>query len=352
MPVTLSQLRESGVHFHITHGPYDPLYHHYLTQCLTEGLGRIGVAAYANRAADCFASPPEGAEQPHLRIWDVGDCSSNQAELHNSIRSCRAAEKFILCRADASAQYFTPPGIPSLITHENRFRPVKGIRLPWAHGLSDRIMAETEFAAPFDERSPTILRNFRPSRNQHVRNFLDWALVPHLEKHFSIYRAIGSDHFERLRTSIGCLAYGGTWEEDLLPHPYFANDPVYRPYRDRFEMLEPLAIIRWDSWRWFESLSAGCLTFQLDLEKHGLLMPVMPTPWRDYVPIDLADPKGTVDRLMDMRPRWQEIAANGRAWVRMHYSPDAVAARLVDYVSPAEAASPVDGELAGALGSQ
>ena len=57
---------------------------------------------------------------------------------------------------------------------------------------------------------------------------------------------------------------------------------------------------------------------------------------RPYVPIDLSDPKATIERLIGERARWPEIAANGRVWARTHYSPDAVAARLVDYVSPTD----------------
>jgi hypothetical protein len=95
-------------------------------------------------------------------------------------------------------------------------------------------------------------------------------------------------------------------------------------------------IIRWDSWRWWESLAAGCLTFHLDFERYGFHLPVMPRAWEHYVPIDLADPKGTVDRLMAERPRWAAIAASGRTWARTHYGPEAVARRFLDHCEAAD----------------
>jgi hypothetical protein len=61
------------------------------------------------------------------------------------------------------------------------------------------------------------------------------------------------------------------------------------------------------------------LTFNLDFEQHGLMLPVMPEAWKHYVPIDLSDPKATIERLLDERARWPEVAANGRVWARTHF---------------------------------
>jgi hypothetical protein len=90
-----------------------------------------------------------------------------------------------------------------------------------------------------------------------------------------------------------------------------------------------LVVVRWDSWRFWESLAAGCLTFHLDFEKYGFLLPEMPMPWKHYIPIDMADPVGSVERFMDSRSRWSEIAHGGREWALKHYSPTACARRLL-----------------------
>jgi len=91
----------------------------------------------------------------------------------------------------------------------------------------------------------------------------------------------------------------------------------------------PLVITRWDSWRFWESLSAGCLTLHLDFEKYGFQLPEMPEAWKHYIPIDLADPVGSVDRMMEVESRWEEIANTGRLWAIANYGPEAVAHRLL-----------------------
>lgn len=333
MPASLDQLKSEGVCFHLAGDQFDPGYRHYASACLASGLKRMGIPVFANLASTRFDGDGQEGARAALHVFEV-EAEANSPELYREALACAAREKFLLSRADATGMLFPPAGIPSLMAHENRFRPVKGTRLPWAFGLSDEIMAATAEARPFLEREPTILRNFSRSANQHVRDLLDWALVPHLARHFKVDTRPGRDHCDRLTRYAGCLAYGGTWETDLLESEHFQKNEGYREYRNVVSLKQPVVLLRWDSWRWWESLSAGCLTFQLDLGKYGLLLPVLPEPWVHYVPVDLTDPKATVERLLDERPRWGQIAAAGREWARTHFSPDAVARRLVDYAAP------------------
>ena len=88
--------------------------------------------------------------------------------------------------------------------------------------------------------------------------------------------------------------------------------------------------MRWDSWRFWESLSAGCLTLHLDFNKYGFLLPEMPIQWQHYIPIDMEDPVASVDRFMASRLRWAEIAESGRQWAIEHYCPAACARRFLE----------------------
>lgn len=337
MPATLSQLRQHGAYLQLDRTSYDAAGRHYTSACLAAGLKRLGIPVYANFNDELFAEVPPGAERPLLNLFPITE-ENNSPRLMQEIWASAAQNKCILSHADTVSTIFTPPGVPSLMTHETQFRRmVHGARFPWAFGLSDAMMAAPPTPVPFTQRRPVILRNFRPSANQQIRNMLDWTLVPHLEKHFAVDRAISADHQLKLGQYLGCLAYGGSWEEDLAPNSALAAHPEYHTYRQELVFHRPVAILRWDSWRWWESLAAGCLTFNLDFEKHGLMLPVVPEAWKHYVPVDLSDPKATIERLLDERARWPEIAANGRVWARTHYSPDAVAARLVDYVAPVQA---------------
>jgi hypothetical protein len=79
--------------------------------------------------------------------------------------------------------------------------------------------------------------------------------------------------------------------------------------------------MRWDSWRLWESFTAGCVTVHLDFEKYGFALPVLPTPWVHYAPIDLDDIAGSIEQLMDRRKDWDAIGEQGRSWAIANYSP-------------------------------
>ena len=111
--------------------------------------------------------------------------------------------------SDTNGIIFPGVGFPSLMTHENKFLKLAGNRQPWAFGISEEIIEKTKNIPPFEERRLGVLRNFRPSYNQDVRNFLDLFFGQVLEKHLPVDRSIGLDHFERLLGVSSCLAYGG-----------------------------------------------------------------------------------------------------------------------------------------------
>lgn len=320
-----------GVYFYVPTVPSDPQKMDHVTECLAVGLHRLGVPLFCNIETPHSRQRDLKAMGSHLYVMNVTE-KNYSPTLMKAFESFAAPHKVILCMADIAGIIFTPDGLPSLMTHENQFRRVRGRRIPWAFGLSERTLQETAPEVPFDQRKNVIIRNFRPSGNQEVRNALDLMLLDHLQDHFTIDREINANHNERLLSSLGCLAYGGSFSDDLTKNPYFAAQPSVKSVFDQITFRQPVAIVRWDSWRWWESLAAGCLTFHLDFDKYGFALPVMPKAWEHYIPIDLADPKGTVDRLMAERPRWAGIAANGRQWARTHYSCEAAARRLLDYV--------------------
>lgn len=330
MPViSLNQLRTHGVYIFVPTMPQHPKTMDFACECIVSGLNCLEVPVFSNVEALGVTQRELGLIGHYLYVFNVREETYSEL-LMGGVEAFASPHKLILSMADTNGILLTPSSVPSLMTHENKFRKIPGNRLPWAFGLSARKMDITAPEVPFEERKNTVIRNFRASRNQQVRNVLDLAFVSHLENHFTIDRRVGDDHFERLKNSVGCLAYGGSFDENLVSNPYFANLPRYQKLYANVIYHQSPVILRWDSWRWWESLASGCLTFHLDFEKYGFLLPVMPRAWEDYIPIDLADPKGTVDKLMDQRSRWAEIAANGRSWARTHYSPKAVAQRLID----------------------
>jgi len=322
-------LKKHGVIFYFPEKEFHPENIHYAAACLTEGLQTMSIPIYANVEHPLFIKREILDCREGIIVFYVTENNYSEA-LMTGIAQFKARHKIILSMADIHTAILTPPNVPSLITHENRFLEIKGHRLPWVFGLSQPRIKAASAEPPFAERQRVLLRNFRPSHGQSVRAALDLVLLPHLEKHFQIDHHIAADHFPRLARSLGCLAYGGQFVSDLNRNSYFATDPTnHGPLTFRQDPL----IVRWDSWRFWESLAAGCLTFQLDCEKYGFQLPVMPRAWEDYIPVDLSDPKGTVARLMELEPRWAEIATNGKKWALTHYAPAPTALRFLTLVN-------------------
>lgn len=218
------------------------------------------------------------------------------------------------------------------VTHDSRFASKGGQRVPIAFGLSEGLIRATEARKPFAQRTPRALRNFRASMNQSLRAMLDLSYVPRLGRHLPIDRTIyePGPYLAALLDAPVCLAYGGDFYSPLMENPWFAQHQSAQAEMHRFERLDaPAIVMRWDSWRLWESFAAGCVTVHVDFAKYGFALPVMPEPWVHYAPIDLDDIDGSVTQLMDRRHDWESIAEQGRAWAIAHYAPKPTTIRVL-----------------------
>jgi hypothetical protein len=298
------------------------------TLCLVEGLVEMGIPVFSNQQVPGAQFHEFRPDAFALHVFNMTEKTMHGPVLPFVANFARR-EKILLSMADTNTIIFPENSFPSLMTHENRFLKLAGNRHPWAFGISRTTLEKTKNRPPFGKRQRVVLRNFRPSANQDIRNLLDYSLLEALEKHIAVDRRIGEDHFDRLQKNLACLAYGGSILSDYSGNPFYDNSPAYKTFQNKAKFAHPLVVTRWDSWRFWESLAAGCLTFHLDFEKYGFLLPEMPVAWKHYIPIDMADPLGTVERFMDSESCWEEIASDGREWALQHYSPKAVAQRLL-----------------------
>ena len=329
-------LLPQGIYIYIPDGPYDPTYLHYAAHCLGVGLAELGVPVYSNMAAPYFVTQAIESRMDSVIVFHTSErvISENYVE---SIEKFAAKQKVLLTLSDTSNVTFFGNKTPVLAAHGSKNMRPADRRRCWAFGLAPERIAKLANPLPFYEREPVVLRNFRPSANQAVRNVTDLALLPHLEAHFKIDRkfqgtSITDDHFARLRRYRFCLAVGGNLVEDLLPNQAIASDPQTIANLSLFRFVRPIAVIRWDSWRFWESLAAGCVTIQLDFEQHGFELPVMPEAWKHYVPLDLSDPAATARRMIEEPDTMAAISEQGRKWALEHYSPKPAAQRFVDWV--------------------
>jgi hypothetical protein len=234
---------------------------------------------------------------------------------------------------------------------------------PWALGLSHRMLAATAGRLPWPERRRAIFVSYNASHpfphgsrtaaleKLHPRlheqlpawqpPFVDIDRPPASEQEALMWRQTTGRHspeyYQRLGSVMACSAFCG----DLIPpmpfyHPecYLVGGNKAKLRRLFFETLakfdpRPNRIVSCDSFRFWETLAAGTVAFNVDLERYGVTLPVMPQNWVHYVGIDLENPKPDVERLRDDPGQLATIAANGRAWAVQHYAPKPTAARFL-----------------------
>ena len=226
---------------------------------------------------------------------------------------------------------------------------------PWAFGLSARVLQELNFV-PYADRKASVLVNFRHKKFTHsLRRYVQKHLVPQLESYLAIdtsaddltqverdpyhylqWVQTGRRHYpsyyRRLQQSAACACFGGFF---LAPGIADYKDPMaYYSAKIIGELgIKTNRIGQWDSWRFWESLAAGCITLHVDLAKYGFELPVMPKNWQHYVGIDLDNIAESVARIADQPELMAEISAAGRAWAIANYAPKPTALRFLELVS-------------------
>ncbi len=338
----IDQLKDKGIYFYFY---FQDLYH--LSVCIAEGLEELGVPIYSNRdyykridgPADFLFkrsdSMPEDAAVCVVELTKIPEESSEMLEKLEKLRNARDVNLVCISHADSHMKIAVPNDIPLFITHENYFYQLPGNRIPWAFGISKQMLQKASESKTGDSRKKIILRNFRPSYNQTVRLAADLAFVNRLETHFAIDRKLDEDsgrfeasHFKKLNSYLGCLAYGGHFVEDLTINKYLS---AHVKKQGRF-LREPL-IIRWDSWRFWEALICGCLTFHLDFDVYGFKLPVRPENWKHYIGLNFETPERDMEKLLDNFDKLPDIAKAGQEWALEHYSPVAAALRFIEKIN-------------------
>lgn len=218
---------------------------------------------------------------------------------------------------------------------------------PWAFGLSNRILKELYDISEWSEREKKILVSFgcmHPLRRQVVRNVVpklnDFfnvddeadAELPLEEYHKLMWQQTGRRHYpsyyQRLKNIQACAAFGG-----LTPPAWEVESNIIKRYwRRRKEGYKNRIIVQWDSWRFWESLAAGAVTFHIDFNKYDLLLPVMPENMKHYIGVDLDDSDTAIDKIKEDHSLLEQVSIAEREWALTHYSPRAVADRFLDVV--------------------
>lgn len=307
--------------------------------CLVDGLLNLGIPVKTN--ATTFTSRPvsmplQGVDLKELNSEPLTGFSAYLVDVstHNAFIPFEGVEPApvgYITTSDISVFCDVPEPHIAFVAHDSRNAVKPGRRIPIGFGLPDQLVERTDSRTPFDSRPQVAQRSFRPTLHQGVRALLDMAFVPALEKHLPVENVNSppGEYLQNLMNAAMCLCYGGDFYSPIMGNTWFKkNQPdVYAHHL--FDHVESAAVLRWDSWRFWEALTAGCVAVHLDFEKYGFNLPIMPEPWVHYAPIDLADLAGSADAIWDRRDSWPDIAKQGRAWAIKHYTPTPTATRVL-----------------------
>lgn len=341
----------------------------HLLICLAEGFQELGIPFFSN--VNYWQNSTEQAEylfQHHPEITP-DDCSlvvlSNNwyhAKLPLPENLFHPQRKYITVYLDGEDEDNTYAKRPEFRNFDFIFRSHLNSKFkygknfyPWAFGLTNRILQELNEIPDFSHKNRHILVNFRHWKSGHpVRNITCGQLIPRIQNILPIDTSVDSPdnrpvegyhelqwvqtggrhyptYYKRLKDSSACTCFGGFF---VSSYPQNPGNIINRSLKHLFTKikLKTNTIVQWDSWRFWESLAAGCATFHVDFEKYGLALPVMPENWRHYIGIDLDNIQATVDRIADEPEILENIATEGRLWALKHYSPVPTAVRFLETI--------------------
>jgi hypothetical protein len=234
---------------------------------------------------------------------------------------------------------------------------------PWVHGLNNRILDATANAQAYGDRSAKLLVNFGASHpyGHGTRDLAASVFEPRIAKLMSIERTkddltqppadpfdalmwrqtgyrFSRSYYERLKHSQAVACFCG----DMIPAAPFAPDRYLvggqraRIRRALFNVMDrfdprPARAIQWDSFRFWEALAAGCATFNIDLSHYGVALPVMPGNGEHYFGVRFDSVAQTIDQIAADPELVERVASAGRQWALDHYSPKALAQRLLEW---------------------
>jgi len=350
--------------------PLGDKYQHLLI-CLAEGLQLLKIELFAN--VNYWQSSPTTSNYLFQHHPDItpDDCSivvlmnswynGNLQLPENLFHPHRQYITVYLDAEDSDKTYIQRPEFRKFDfifrTHFNGKLKYGENFYPWAFGLSDRIIQELQEVPEFETRKPQILVNFRHWKSGHpVRSMACSQLIPRVEQILAVNNSVDSiddapqtgyhhfhwlqtggrhypSYYKRLQESVACTCFGGFFVPNWTQNPSNLISRIIKQANTKLK-LRTNRIVQWDSWRFWESLAAGCATFHVDFDKYGISLPVMPENWHHYIGIDLDNIPAAVDRIIAQPEILKTIADEGRLWALKHYAPLPTALRFLEIIFP------------------
>ena len=356
--------RDIRVYFHCyPPGPPDRAAYQHGLVCLAEGLEKLGVASFASQnywqkstAGDDFLLRHDPRVEPQdcdIVVADHAWIVYGGGLPHSLLRPNRGYRAVYLDGADGHPTFSWSEQARDLDVilrshYNSRLRNPPNMK-PWAFGLSDRIIRYTADTASPRQRAILVNFRLRHALRRRVKTIIfdpltdvlpqdpaidsfDTAGFEPLDRLFweQTGRRHYPEYYQRLSSVLSCYCVGG-----FNLAPVFVDSMSLRKAWSKITdvlYVNSRMIAQFDSWRFWESLAAGCTAFHLDINKYGLRLPVMPENWQHYVGIDLERRRDTIRRIRDWVGDLEAIGSAGRDWALRNYAPAPTARRFLELV--------------------
>ena len=355
-----------------------PNEYQHLSICLAEGFKQLNVPFYSN--IDYFQTDTD--QDNYLFRHDPSvtpdDCDIVVVEkawvthLHSLPENLfHPGRNYVTVYLDDMDGPLTPAWYPAtrhfdfiFRTHLNNQAKYPPNFVPWVFGLSNRILRETGNIPNFQHRTLNLLANFRVTQEKLTLIFFGDIEPPQIPGMVRInptqlrvehpLRQVFCDQFCTLIESILPIDDQVEGLNQAPSHPYHAlqwQQTGRRHHPQYYQRLKATAACAafggyvvpgtdshppylewWDSWRFWESLAAGCVMFHVDLEKYGAVLPVMPENWHHYIGLDLGNLEDTVHRIASDPSILEHISQAGRQWAIENYTPVPTAMRFLETI--------------------
>ena len=246
------------------------------------------------------------------------------------------------------------------------YKKKKNVR-PWTIGFTNRIAKYIDKTISTNEIELISGYNFRVKHNmrgfllQNIKNkqlkyplkecFTDSIQqtdIDLLEEDKSLWIQSTKRHnpayYDILNKSLLFLAFGGYYEmKPFMYQPYSYLDKVKRKYHywkykqkksNNVDFSDDIFIFQHDNFRFWEVMYSSSVAINLDLDFWGFWLPEMPVNGKHYLGIKKLDANNLTKKINSLtKEELQLIGTQGREWVKTHYSPNATAKRILNYLN-------------------
>ncbi len=256
------------------------------------------------------------------------DITHGVDDLTREICAVEDSDSFALLNMSDTANFMDyDPRYRVFSAHQNRFATRRGTIYPMPFGMSQDLIIRTADARKVERRNGMVLSNFTPSLSQGVRNALSIMLEEPLAQQGILDRGLWSEYeyLKKLSSASAILSYGGDFYRDLSKAEAFEENPQYR-----FKTFEKdVVILRWDSWRLYEAISAGCMPIALDEVQSGLMYGPSLVPNAPISRIKLTSPGCLISTLVKGIAAKNGIKSTPDQTLGVEFGPIALAAEIL-----------------------